>query len=141
LPDEDVYRCPANEKPSYRYTNIESGQTLRRYWTNRCGSCALKELCMTGKERRITRHEDEHVLEAVQRRLDAASGPTVTAPGVALGRSRKRSRKKWPRSAALRYCGAIPARRTPPRRVITQPRNRVPVQIRKRFTRGIGVRR
>jgi hypothetical protein len=71
LPDEDVYRCPANEKLSYRYTNIENGQTLRRYWTNGCGNCALKELCTTGKERRVTRHEDEHVLEAVQRRLDA----------------------------------------------------------------------
>jgi transposase len=71
LPDEDVYRCPANEKLSYRYTNIENGQTLRRYWTNGCGNCALKELCTTGKERRITRHEDEHVLEAVQRRLDS----------------------------------------------------------------------
>src|SRR3954453_3611034 len=71
LPDEDVYRCPANERLSYRYTNIENGQTLRRYWTNGCGNCALKELCTTGKERRITRHQDEHVLEAVQRRLDA----------------------------------------------------------------------
>src|SRR3954464_6640641 len=71
LPDEDVYRCPANERLSYRYSNIENGQTLRRYWTNGCGNCALKELCTTGKERRITRHQDEHVLEAVQRRLDA----------------------------------------------------------------------
>ena len=71
LPDEDVYRCPAGEKLTYRYSNIENGQTLRRYWTNACGSCVLKELCTTGKERRITRFEDEHVLEAVQRRLDA----------------------------------------------------------------------
>jgi transposase len=40
LPDEDVYRCPANEKLSYRYTNIENGQTLRRYWTNGWKLCA-----------------------------------------------------------------------------------------------------
>ncbi len=56
LPDEDVYRCPAGEKLSYRYSNIENGQTLRRYWTNACGNCVLKELCTTGKERRITRY-------------------------------------------------------------------------------------
>ncbi len=44
---------------------------MRRYWTNACQSCALKGRCTTGKERRITRWEHEHVLEAVQRRLDA----------------------------------------------------------------------
>ena len=43
---------------------------LRRYWTNACQSCAIKDNCTTGKERRITRWEHEHVLEAVQRRLD-----------------------------------------------------------------------
>ena len=32
--------------------------------------CAIKDRCTTGKERRITRWEHEHVLEAVQRRLD-----------------------------------------------------------------------
>jgi hypothetical protein len=71
LPDEDVYRCPAGEKLAYRYANIEKGQSLRRYWTNVCSVCALKELCTTGNERRITRFENEHVLEAVQERLDA----------------------------------------------------------------------
>lgn len=71
LPDEDVYRCPAGEKLAYRYSNIEKGQSLRRYWTNVCSVCALKELCTTGNERRITRFENEHVLEAVQERLDA----------------------------------------------------------------------
>jgi hypothetical protein len=33
-------------------------------------SCAIKQSCTTGKERRITRWEHEHILEAVQRRLD-----------------------------------------------------------------------
>jgi hypothetical protein len=28
LPNEDVYRCPAGEKLTYRYTNEESGRTL-----------------------------------------------------------------------------------------------------------------
>ena len=70
LSDEDVYRCPAGEKLKYYYTNEEDRQKLRRYWTNACRDCALKPCCTTGKERRIARWEHEHVLEAVQRRLD-----------------------------------------------------------------------
>ena len=71
LPDEDAYRCPAGEKLTYRYSIEEKGQSPRRYSTKACSSCALKTACTTGKERRITRAEDEHILEAVQRRLDA----------------------------------------------------------------------
>jgi transposase len=68
--DEDVYICPAGETLPYRYTNEEDGLILRRYWTNACQSCPIKKNCTSGKERRITRWEHEHVLEAVQRRLD-----------------------------------------------------------------------
>ena len=70
LPEEDVYRCPAGERLTFHYVNEENGQKLRRYWTNACGTCAIKHRCTTGKERRITRWEHEHVLETVQRRLD-----------------------------------------------------------------------
>jgi len=70
LAEEDVYLCPAGEKLAYRYTTEENGLVLRRYWTNVCQSCAIKQSCTTGKERRVTRWEHEHVLEAVQRRLD-----------------------------------------------------------------------
>jgi transposase len=70
LPTEDVYRCPAGGKLTYRYTNAEDGKALRRYWTTACSSCSLKARCTTGSERRITRWEHEHVLEAVQQRLD-----------------------------------------------------------------------
>jgi hypothetical protein len=68
--DEDVYLCPAGEKLAYRYTTEENGLVLRRYWTNACQNCAIKPTCTTGKERRISRWEHEHILEAVQRRLD-----------------------------------------------------------------------
>ena len=68
--DEDVYICPAGERLVYHFTNEEKGLVLRRYWTSACQGCAIKHLCTTGKERRITRWEHEHVLEAVQRRLD-----------------------------------------------------------------------
>ena len=71
LPEEDVYRCPAGERLPYRYTNEEAGKVLRRYWTTACSKCSLKSQCTTGPERRITRWEHEHLLDAVQQRLDA----------------------------------------------------------------------
>jgi transposase len=61
IPEEDVYLCPAGER---------KGQALHCYWSSACETCAIKKLCTTGKERRIKRWEHEHVLEAVQRRLD-----------------------------------------------------------------------
>jgi Transposase DDE domain len=67
---EDVYICPAGERLAYSFTTQEHGMILHRYLTNQCQSCAIKHRCTTGKERRITRWEHEHVLEAVQRRLD-----------------------------------------------------------------------
>jgi hypothetical protein len=67
---EDVYVCPAGERLAYHFTNEENGLVLRRYWTNVCRTCAIKQQCTTGEQRRITRWEHEHVLEAVQRRLD-----------------------------------------------------------------------
>jgi len=70
LADENVYRCPAGEKLKYRYTSEEHGQTLHRYWTDACRTCAIKAQCTTGRERRITRWEHEKVVEAVQERLD-----------------------------------------------------------------------
>ncbi len=67
---DDVYRCPAGERLVYRFTNQENGLILRRYWTTACQGCAIKHRCTTGKQRRITRWQHEHVLEAVQRRLN-----------------------------------------------------------------------
>lgn len=68
--DKDVYRCPAGRELKSAYTNEEDGKVLHRYWTNKCPECPLKSQCTTGKERRITRWEHEHVLDAMQRRLD-----------------------------------------------------------------------
>src|SRR5258706_10017542 len=49
----------------------KDGKRLRRYWTTACQNCSLKSQCTTGPERRITRWQHEHLLEAVQQRLDA----------------------------------------------------------------------
>ena len=70
LADEDVYRCPAGQHLSYRFTREERGLMLRRYWSSFCQDCAIKDQCTPSKQRRITRWEHEHVLEDVQKRLD-----------------------------------------------------------------------
>jgi transposase len=71
LASEDVYRCPAGERLSYRFTREEAGKTVHRYWTTACPRCALKAQCTPGAQRRITRWEHENLLEAVQQRPDA----------------------------------------------------------------------
>jgi transposase len=70
IAEKDVYRCPAGERLTYRYANEEAGKVLRRYWTTACSKCPLKPQCTTGPERRIARWEHEHLLDAVQQRLD-----------------------------------------------------------------------
>ena len=45
---------------------------LRRYWsTAACKACAIKSCCTPSKERRVSRWVHEHLIEDVQRRLDA----------------------------------------------------------------------
>ena len=70
LAADDVYRCPAGEILTYRFTTEDRGQKLRKYSTNACGTCALKAQCTKGKLRVITRWEHEEVIEIVQERLD-----------------------------------------------------------------------
>ena len=45
--DDDIYICPASERLTYRFSNVEKGMTLRRYWTNACRTCAMKGRCTT----------------------------------------------------------------------------------------------
>jgi len=68
--DADAYICPTDQRLTYRYTHEENGLSRPHYWTTVCQACPIKALCPTGKERRLSRWEHEHVLEAVQRRLD-----------------------------------------------------------------------
>ena len=66
------YRCPAGEIAIHRFTAVEDGKTLHRYWPSACPGCPLKAQCTTSAYRRISRWEHEDVLEVVQARLDAA---------------------------------------------------------------------
>jgi len=70
LAEEDVYICPADQRLAYSFTTEDKGLVLRRYATKACQNCAIKNACTTAKQRLISRWEHEHVLEAVQRRLD-----------------------------------------------------------------------
>ena len=68
--EEDICVCPARERLAYSFTTKDKGLVLRRYRTNACQRCFIKHDCTTSKERLISRWEHEHILEAVQRRLD-----------------------------------------------------------------------
>jgi len=72
LSEKDAYRCPAGQILPYHYSNVENGMELRRYWsTASCKACAIKSCCTPSKERRVSRWVHEHLIEDVQRRLDA----------------------------------------------------------------------
>jgi transposase len=67
----DEYRCPAGQTAIRRFTTIEHGKTLHKYWTSACPSCPIKSQCTPSPYRRITRWEHEDVLDVVQEQLDA----------------------------------------------------------------------
>ena len=68
--ERDEYRCPAGERAIWRMTTIERGLRMHSYWPSACPRCPLKSQCTTSNQRRIRRWEHEHVLEAMQSRLD-----------------------------------------------------------------------
>jgi transposase len=70
LPDEDVYRCPAGERLTWRFATVDQGLNISVYWSSNCAGCALKARCTTGRERRVRRWEHEAVIDAMQERLD-----------------------------------------------------------------------
>jgi transposase len=66
----DEYRCPAGQRAIYRFTGVEKGMTLHRYWSSACPQCPIKSACTPSDYRRIARWEHEEVLERMQKRLD-----------------------------------------------------------------------
>jgi transposase len=75
---DDEYRCPAGQRLTRRYTTIEDGVTLHRYWYSGCGSCSLKRKCTPSKVRRVARWEHEHILDEMQERIDRDPGMMQT---------------------------------------------------------------
>ena len=72
LAESDAYRCPAGQRAIWRFSTIEHGLKISKYWSSACPQCPLKAQCTTGDYRRITRWEHEAVLERMQDRLDRA---------------------------------------------------------------------
>lgn len=70
IAERDEYRCPAGERAIHRFTSIEHGMRLHRYWSSACPRCPIKGQCTPSDYRRITRWEHESVLDAMQDRLD-----------------------------------------------------------------------
>ncbi|QKZ04182.1 IS1182 family transposase [Pseudomonas eucalypticola] len=66
---KNEYICPAGEALIWRFSSIEKGLKLHRYWSSKCQGCALKSQCTPSTERRIRRWEHEAVLEEMQNRL------------------------------------------------------------------------
>jgi transposase len=71
-PPANEFRCPAGERLIWRFSTVERGLKLSKYWSSNCQQCALKENCTPGPQRRVTRWEHESVLEEMQTRLDHA---------------------------------------------------------------------
>lgn len=67
-PNSDTYRCPAGEL--LRRKTISTEARLVQYTTAACGGCALKGQCTGAKQRWVSRHFEEEVLERTRQRLE-----------------------------------------------------------------------
>lgn len=65
----DHFTCPAGERLAKKTKSNESRHYL--YTTTACGGCGIKSQCTAGKQRWVTRHFDEDVLNAVAARTTA----------------------------------------------------------------------
>ena len=127
----DVYRCPAGEALTYRYTTEEAGLVVRRYWTNACQRCQLKARCTTGSERRITRWEHEHLVDEMRDRM--SRDPSLMAL--------RRSTAEHPFGTIKAWMGATHFRMRRLRHVRTEMSLHVLAYNIKRMIALIGVRR
>ena len=82
IPSKDEYRCPAGQRAIWRFTTVEHGITIHKYWSSACPRCPIKSQCTTGEYRRIARLEHEmystrckSALAAHRRRREYADGP------------------------------------------------------------------
>src|SRR3982074_1319430 len=69
--EEDAYRCPADQRLTWRFTSAEKGMTLHSYWTSKCAECPLNPM-HDRQGAPDQRWEHEAVIDAMQNRLDRA---------------------------------------------------------------------
>ena len=68
----DEFQCPAGQRLIWRFSGIEKGMTMSRYWSSNCPRCPIKEKCTPSDYRRVSRWEHQSVLDDMQARLDHA---------------------------------------------------------------------
>jgi transposase len=69
IPESDSYRCPAGKSLTYRFSTTERGRDIRYYMASECKRCPIKVKCTRNDYRRLTRLEDEGVLDDMAVRL------------------------------------------------------------------------
>ena len=70
--NSNEFQCPAAQRLIWRYSSIEKGMMTHRYWSSHCPHCTIKEKCTPSKYRRVSRWENQSVLDDMQARLDRA---------------------------------------------------------------------
>jgi transposase len=68
----DAFQCPAGQRLIWRYSGIEKGMTMSRYWSSHCPRCTIKEKCTPSDYRRVSRWEHQSILDDMQTQLDHA---------------------------------------------------------------------
>ena len=69
-----MYVCPAKKELTYRFSGVEKGLTLKRYFLDikTCRECRLKPDCTKSKgQRKIARWEHQDRLESMEKMLIA----------------------------------------------------------------------
>ena len=66
----DEFQCPAGQRLIWRFSGIEKGMVMSRYWSSHCPRCPIKEKCTPSDYRRVSRWEHQSVLDDMQTRLD-----------------------------------------------------------------------
>ena len=69
---KNEYQCPAGQRLIWRFSRVEHGLNLNRYWSSHCPQCPIKSKCTPSNYRRVSRWEHEDILDAMQTRLDQA---------------------------------------------------------------------
>ena len=79
--EQDRYICPAKQDLSYRFTTVEKGLSLKKYWAYdpTCRACSMKSQCSKSKQsRRITRWVHQERLEQMEELLSSQPESMLT---------------------------------------------------------------
>ncbi|MCP4010569.1 MAG: IS1182 family transposase [Proteobacteria bacterium] len=72
--EKDVYICPAKKELTYRYSGIEKGLTIKRYFLDimTCRACGLKPQCTKSKgQRRMARWEHQGQIDQMDQLMSS----------------------------------------------------------------------